>query len=125
MDWDSQAGSVDFTTLRAAYRSGAVTPEQVVHAVYARIARRGDDKVWIDLVPEMEAMDRARALSGRAAAELPLYGLPFAIKDNIDLAGRPTTAACPAFAYTPARSATAVERLIAAGAIPIGKTNLD
>ena len=55
----------------------------------------------------------------------PLWGLPFAIKDNIDLAGVPTTAACPAFAYTPQDSATAVARLIAAGAIPVGKTNLD
>ncbi len=60
-----------------------------------------------------------------ASPELPLYGVPFAIKDNIDLAGTPTTAACPAYAYTPARSAFVVERLIAAGAIPIGKTNMD
>ena len=58
-------------------------------------------------------------------AALPLYGVPFAIKDNIDLAGVPTTAACPAFAYMPQRSATVVQRLIDAGAIPIGKTNLD
>ena len=66
--------------------------------------------------------------SGLAAADprdLPLYGIPFAIKDNIDLAGIPTTAACPAFAYTPQRSAHVVQRLIAAGAIPVGKTNLD
>jgi allophanate hydrolase len=125
MNWDGDTGSLGFTTLHGAYRSGATTPEQVVRAVYARIARRDDDKVWIDLVPELEAVTRARDLTGGAAEGLPLYGLPFAIKDNIDLAGRPTTAACPAFAYTPQRSATAVERLIAAGAIPIGKTNLD
>ena len=58
-------------------------------------------------------------------AGLPLFGVPFAVKDNIDVAGLPTTAACPAFAYLPERSATAVERLRAAGALLIGKTNLD
>ena len=58
-------------------------------------------------------------------AALPLYGIPFAIKDNIDLAGVPTTAACPAYAYTPCKTAAVVQRLIDAGAIPIGKTNLD
>ena len=61
----------------------------------------------------------------RAPRDLPLYGVPVAVKDNIDVAGLPTTAACPAFAYTPARDATAVARLRAAGAIVIGKTNLD
>jgi allophanate hydrolase len=64
-------------------------------------------------------------LDGRTPAELPLYGIPFAIKDNIDLAGIPTTAACPAFAYTPESSATLVEQLLALGAVPLGKTNLD
>ncbi len=65
------------------------------------------------------------ALDGRDIDSLPLYGVPFAIKDNIDLAGIPTTAACPAFAYVPERSATIVEQLLALGAIPLGKTNLD
>jgi len=122
---DDDAIGLDFPTLRAAYRVGALTPEGVVRAVYGRIARRGDDAVWIDLVPEGEALARARALGATPGPAQPLFGLPFAIKDNIDLAGRPTTAACPVFAYTPARSAPAVERLLAAGAIPIGKTNLD
>ncbi|MFM2404869.1 MAG: hypothetical protein RL223_2749, partial [Pseudomonadota bacterium] len=58
-------------------------------------------------------------------ASQPLYGIPFAVKDNIDLAGAPTTAGCPAYAYTPAASAFVVQRLVEAGAIPIGKTNLD
>jgi allophanate hydrolase len=73
-------------------------------------------------------MARARFLEERSPAEraaMPLYGVPFAVKDNIDVAGVPTTAACPEFAYVPDRSATAVERLEAAGAIVIGKTNLD
>ncbi len=69
---------------------------------------------------------RAEELESAADAQkLPLYGVPFAVKDNIDVAGMPTTAGCPAFAYTPEQSATVVERLLAAGAMLIGKTNID
>jgi allophanate hydrolase len=75
--------------------------------------------VWISLVPREISLGRASEAQG------PLAGLTFAIKDNIDLAGLPTTAGCPAYAYQPERSATVVERLMNAGAIPIGKTNLD
>ena len=70
-------------------------------------------------------MDYVRALESHTTETAPLYGIPFAIKDNIDLAGVPTTAACRAYAYTPTKSATVVQKLIDAGAIPIGKTNLD
>jgi allophanate hydrolase len=117
--------SLDFATLAQAYESGEIMPEQVVRAVYQRIAARGRDNVWIALLPEDAAVAMARALGPRPDPRKQLWGLPFAIKDNIDVAGVPTTAACPAFAYTPAASATAVARLIEAGAIPIGKTNLD
>ncbi len=110
--------------LARAYAAGA-RPADVVDEVLARIAARGDDHVWIRVLTRAEIEPYLRALEGRSPATAPLYGLPFAIKDNIDLAGVPTTAACPAFAYTPARTATAVARAIAAGAIPIGKTNLD
>ena len=83
--------------------------------------------VWIALAARERVLDDARALQKRRAAgeRLPLYGLPFAVKDNIDVAGLPTTAACPAFAYRPEAHARVVARLIAAGALPIGKTNLD
>jgi allophanate hydrolase len=81
--------------------------------------------VWITRLSRDQVMAYVAALEGRAPDELPLYGIPFVIKDNIDLAGVPTTAACPGFAYTPARSATVVQKLIDAGAIPLGKTNLD
>lgn len=84
-----------------------------------RIAARGDDAVWITRLPR----ETVSAVAARAAG--PLRGVTFAIKDNIDLAGVPTTAACPAYAYTPTESAAVVERLVAAGAVPIGKTNLD
>ena len=83
--------------------------------------------VWIARVAEADVLDAAARVDARVAAGevLPLAGVPFAIKDNIDLAGVPTTAACPDFAYTPAASAEVVKRLIAAGAVPMGKTNLD
>jgi allophanate hydrolase len=87
---------------------------------FDRIAARGDDKVWITKQPP-EVVRKFAA----AAPVGSLRGVAFAIKDNIDLAGVPTTAACPEYAYTPASSAPVVQRLMAAGAIPLGKTNLD
>lgn len=114
----------DILSLADAYRSGRLLPVDVIREVYTRVRARGERPVWIHVVPEAESLARAEAL-GPFRENLPLYGIPFAIKDNIDLAGVSTTAGCPEFAYTPARSATVVERLIAAGAIPVGKTNLD
>jgi allophanate hydrolase len=101
-------------------------PTKVVADIYDAIAAEPLHPVWISLVPREEALARAAALEGDpAASSKPLYGVPFAIKDNIDLAGLPTTAGCPAYAYRPQRSATVVQRLLDAGAIAIGKTNLD
>jgi allophanate hydrolase len=121
--------SFDFASLRRAYRERAASPVSVAEDVLARIAAAGDDAVWISRVPDDALRRAAAALERRAAAEgpaaMPLYGLPFAVKDNIDVAGLPTTCACPGFAYTPARSAPCVERVIAAGALLVGKTNLD
>jgi allophanate hydrolase len=96
----------------------------MVEAVHALI-QDDPDNVWIHKLPLESLQEYARKVEEKGMAALPLYGIPFAIKDNIDLAGVPTTAACPAFAYTPQRSATVVQRLIDAGAIPIGKANLD
>jgi allophanate hydrolase len=119
-------GPLDLDTLRAGYRSGARKPTAVIAAIYDAIAARGQDGVWIALNPREAALARAAELErGGGADMLPLWGVPFAVKDNIDVAGLPTTAACPAFAYTPTASATAVQKLLAAGAILIGKTNLD
>jgi allophanate hydrolase len=81
--------------------------------------------VWIRRLSRDEMLAYTQKLEGRDPASLPLYGIPFAIKDNIDLAGVPTTAACPAYAYMPETSATVVQKLIEAGAFPVGKTNLD
>lgn len=115
----------DRETAAQAYAAGA-RPSDVLAATLE--ALEDDDPVWITRLPEPAVIARARALERSTAAEralMPLYGLPFAVKDNIDVAGVPTTAACPAFAYVPQRSATVVERLEAAGAIVVGKTNLD
>lgn len=93
----------------------------------ARIGEPDDQRVWIARVPAATLRERARRLDAAAAngEPLPLLGTTFAVKDNLDVAGLPTTAACPAYAYEPARSATVVARLEAAGALLVGKTNLD
>ena len=117
--------SFDFASLRAAYASGTLTPTMLVDEVLARIEAQGDPAVWIHRLTRDELLTHARRIEARGPAAQPLYGMPFAIKDNIDLAGVPTTAACPDFSYTPPESAPVVQRLLDAGAIPIGKTNLD
>ena len=109
----------------AAHRAGAMSPARTVARSFARIRDHNDPAVFISLRDERDAVAEAEALSQRDPAQLPLYGIPVAVKDNIDAAGLPTTAACPAFSYLPAHDATAVARLRAAGAIIIGKTNLD
>lgn len=109
----------------AAHRSGAVTPEQTIRRSYERIRVYADPSLFITLRDEGDAVAEARDLMAAGADEKPLFGIPVAVKDNIDVAGLPTTAACPAFSYRPDADATAVARLRAAGAIVIGKTNLD
>jgi allophanate hydrolase len=111
--------------LVALHRAGDVTPEQTVARSFARIREHGDNAIFISLRAEDDARREARALATGGHADKPLYGVPVAVKDNIDVQGLPTTAACPAFSYLPAQDATAVARLRAAGAIVIGKTNLD
>jgi allophanate hydrolase len=117
--------SLDIQALLAGYRSGAFAPADVLEEVLARCDAAGDNPVWITRLTREQVMAYVDALKGASPESHPLYGVPFAIKDNIDLAGVPTTAACPDYAYTPDESAHVVERLIAAGAIPVGKTNLD
>ncbi|WP_024509158.1 allophanate hydrolase [Bradyrhizobium sp. ARR65] len=110
----------------AAHRTGNLTPAQTVARSFVRIRAHDDPAIFISLRDEKEAIAEAeRLMARRDAAELPLYGVPVAVKDNIDVLGLPTTAACPAFSYSPTRDATAVTRLRAAGAVIIGKTNLD
>lgn len=112
-------------TLRRAYLTGTVTPVEVIHEIHRRIQARGEDGVWTELVPLHDALADASALAQHDPASLPLYGIPFSVKDNIDVAGMHTTASCPAFAYRPERSATTIELLRKAGAILIGKNTMD
>ncbi len=112
------------SVLLDAYQSGKQTPRAVLDHVYEQIARLGALPVWLAVTPfeqALAALERAEQTEVRGA----LFGLPFAVKDNIDVAGLPTTAACPEFSYVPDRNAAVVQRLIEAGAIVIGKTNLD
>ena len=116
---------LDITTLRQRYQSGDLTPMALVDDLLDRMADEETHHIWISRLDADALRTYARALQGKDMNDLPLYGIPFAIKDNIDLAGLPTTAACPDFAYMPAESAFVVQRLIDAGAIPVGKTNMD
>jgi allophanate hydrolase len=109
--------------LREGYSRKEFEPLDVVREVFRRIEHFNDNPVWIHLIPEPEVLKSAELLAG--LADQPLFGIPFAVKDNIDVAGIPTTAGCPAFSYLPRETATVVKRLTEAGAILIGKTNLD
>lgn len=111
--------------LQAAYARGEFTPRELIGQLSAQARRQSEYNAWIHLLDDAELEPYLSALEAQGAQNLPLYGVPFAIKDNIDLAGIPTTAACPDFAYTPTESAAVVSTLIAAGAVPLGKTNLD
>ena len=114
--------------LHRRYLEGSLTPLALVEQLHAAIdadAAELDRHVWIRRLTLNELRAHAARLEGRDVRSLPLYGIPFAIKDNIDLADVPTTAGCPDYAYTPERHASVVQRLIDAGAIPVGKTNLD
>ena len=119
--------SLSIETLRPLLRRGELKPTDLLDEVLARVEAYPDPAVWIRRLPREHVRAQLDAIESRRrqGADQPLYGIPFAVKDNIDLAGQPTTAACPAFAYVPEKSATAVERLMAAGAVLVGKTNLD
>ncbi len=117
---------LDLASLKAVY-AGGLTPLAVVDEVIARRRASDDPAIFITETPDDDLRAAARELIARAPEpnSLPLWGVPFAVKDNIDVAGLPTTAACPAFAYDPTTDSTVVARLKAAGALVIGKTNLD
>ena len=121
--------SLAFESLRAAYRAGSCTPHDVADEVLARIDRDRERirHVWLHVAGASDlhaAVDRATARRD-AGHPSPLFGIPFAVKDNIDVSGVPTTVACPELAYVPSTSALVVQRLVDAGALFIGKVNLD
>jgi allophanate hydrolase len=104
-----------------AHRKRVVTPAETIRRCYARIAALGDPGIFITLRKEQHAIAEAKALNDSGG----LYGVPVVVKDNIDVVGMPTTVACPAFAYEAAEDAEVIRRLKCAGAIVVGKTNLD
>jgi allophanate hydrolase len=118
---------LNFASLRRAYREGTTTPANVVASVLETISRDTTPGIWIHVRDGQQLISEAHSLQHAFArsAPPPLYGIPFAVKDNTDVTGIPTTAGCPDFAYVPQDSAPVVARLLAAGAICIGKTNLD
>ncbi|SFQ32534.1 allophanate hydrolase [Salibacterium halotolerans] len=112
-------------SLQTAYRDGRTTPEEVMENLVRQAKTEEEKNIWIT-PPKMERIrPYLDKLNEIGQEELPLWGVPFAIKDNIDAAGMTTTAGCPDYAYTPKEHAQVVERLIRAGAVPVGKTNLD
>lgn len=116
---------MSISALQEAYTSGDLTPRTVFADIRKRAELYADHNMWIHFLSEQELEPFFKALDQITPDEAPLWGIPFAIKDNIDLAGIPTTAGCKEFAYTPDQSAQVVQQLIDAGAIPVGKTNLD
>ena len=112
-------------SLRDAYKNGSLTPAVLIETILSKSIEYDDHNIWIKRLSIGEIKPYLDRLASYTIEELPLYGVPFAIKDNIDLAGIETTAACADFAYTPEKSAFVVEQLINAGAIPVGKTNMD
>lgn len=120
--------NLQVSRLSAEYAAEILSPIDVVLHVYEAISAYHDKAVWIHLVPEEEALCRARELLAAypdPGSRPKLFGIPFSVKDSIDVAGLPTTLACPSFAYTANATASVVERALQAGGIFIGKTNLD
>jgi allophanate hydrolase len=107
------------------YRTRRFAPTEVIENAIQRADEATERHIWIRRLPREQLLERARLIEQRSIDDLPLFGIPFVIKDNIDLAGVPTTAGCAEYSYVPAQSATVVQKLIEAGAIPLGKTNLD
>lgn len=116
---------LSITSLLADYRAGHLKPRHVLEELAERDKAANNPAIWIHKLSQQELEPYLVRLEQTKPEHLPLYGIPFAIKDNIDLAGVPTTAACPSYGYLPQQSAPVVQRLLDAGAIPIGKTNLD
>ncbi len=120
----TDAQAFDIASLHAAYRAGW-TAEAMIDLVFARITAVDDPGIFLHLTDKTSLLAEAEALGAFDPIARPLWGIPFAVKDNIDVAGMPTTAACPDYAYMPDKDATVVRLLKAAGALVIGKTNLD
>ncbi|AHC25915.1 MULTISPECIES: allophanate hydrolase [Mycobacteriaceae] len=128
MDSDASGPTVgpSVAEILASHESGSGSPTKTAARVADAIAARGDDGTWLSTVPRAELLNAAAEIERRPGARtLPLYGVPFGVKDSIDVAGVPTTLSCPDFGYLATETAPAVQRLLDAGALYVGKTNLD
>lgn len=113
------------TWIKESYKNGELAPLELAEEIVKRAEANKEKNIWI-VPPSLDMMQSyIKALKDKKQGDYPLWGIPFAIKDNIDLVGVQTTAACEAYGYLPKESATVVQKLIDAGAIPVGKTNLD
>lgn len=125
MTWNAVPFNMTLESLRSGYLKQQFTPLEVIEVIIQRAEEDKDKNIWI-LPPSIERISSyIQQLEDLDVAEYPLWGIPFAIKDNIEVAGWPVTAGCPDYSYTPAEHSEVVARLIAAGAVPVGKTNLD
>lgn len=116
--------TLKISALLDAYRNRILTPRAVIQTLLKKM-EEAPGEIWISKTPFEQLEEYLLTLEEKSPEDLPLYGIPFAVKDNIDLKGMKTTAACPDFAYAPTQSAFVVDRLIRLGAIPLGKTNMD
>ena len=116
--------TISITKLRNQYRKNGLTPSLLVNTLWSKMESE-DPAIWIHRIPEKSLQERAAELESESMEKLPLYGIPFAVKDNMDVAECPTSAGCPDFTYLAKTHARVVELLLAAGAILIGKTNMD
>jgi allophanate hydrolase len=110
----------------ASHAGGTGSPTKTAARVADAIAARGDDGTWLSTVPRDQLLAAAEEIEKRSGARtLPLYGVPFGVKDSIDVEGVPTTLSCPDYAYVASTTAPVVRQLLDAGALYVGKTNLD
>ncbi|BBZ28689.1 allophanate hydrolase [Mycolicibacterium madagascariense] len=125
---DAQGPSIgpSVSEVLASHAGGTGSPTKTATRVADAIAARGDDGTWLSTVPREDLLAAAAAIEQRPGARtLPLYGVPFGVKDSIDVEGVPTTLSCPDYSYVATATAPAVRRLLDAGALYVGKTNLD
>lgn len=115
---------LSISTLRELYKKGIITPEDVIEEITERAEKTEEYNIWITK-PDREKIDVYLKNLNEMDSDLPFWGIPFAVKDNIDVAGMETTAACPEYKYMADENAEVVDRLISMGAIPVGKTNMD
>lgn len=124
--------SLQIDVVQDRYRKGEIHPHAFFKTLIARIEAKKDNNAWCFLPPAEHVLGKALWLEREWAKDpntvfdrLPLFGVPFTVKDNYDVAGYPTTAACPDFSYVPWETAHAIQKIEQAGAILVGKCNMD